>query len=288
MPAGRRRSAARRLVAPALLVLTGSWSVSSVSAPAAAAAPAQRAAVPAVWNVGLVSSADQLTNWAGYAQVDGPNPYTEVTDSFVVPTVDTSVKGTQIMSDWVGIGGVQVGDRLIQAGIQSVNLKGTAYYTAWTEEYPHPERTLQLALEPGDTVTVTVTHTKKKRWLLVIEDGTETAQRSIVVKDKLTESNSVEAIEERPCDKAPCNAPNDFANLAQTSNVTFVPGSFSTAAWGKTPVEQPLLATGDSGPNRFVMSDGEGDTLAVPSSPDSAADGFTVADGTATPSPPTS
>jgi hypothetical protein len=237
---------------------------------------------------GSIWSAADLTNWAGYAQIDGPLPYTQVTDTFVVPTVDTVAKGTEVMSDWVGIGGVQISDRLVQAGIQMVSLKGQAYYEAWTEVYPNPERTLPMTIEPGDTVTVTVAHREKDRWLLQVTDGATVGQRSIHVSNRVTPAVSVEVIEERPCLRAPCNDTEDFANLAQTSDVTFMPGSFSTTKWGKTPVETPLMASGSgaSGPNRFVMTDGEGDTLAVPSAPNTEANGFTVADGATVPSPP--
>jgi hypothetical protein len=227
-----------------------------------------------------------VTNWAGYAQENGSSPYTQVTDTFVVPTVDTAVAGTQIVSDWVGIGGLDGNDRLIQAGIQMVNLKGKAYYTAWTEQYPRPERALSLALAPGDSVTVTVQHRKPSWWLFRIQDGTKIAQRVITVKQGLTQGESVEAIEERPCVRRPCQAPNDFAHLAQTTNVTFDPGSFSTTPWPETPVQQPLLSSGDTGPNRFVMTDGNGNTLAVPSPVNVSANGFTVADGTSAPPPP--
>jgi hypothetical protein len=233
-------------------------------------------------------SSAQLTNWAGYARTDETTAYTQATDTFVVPTVDTTITGTQIVSDWVGIGGVETGDWLVQAGIQMVNLKGTAYYTAWTEVYPHPEKTLQLAVEPGDSVTVTVTHAKTNRWLLRVQDGTQIGQRSVRVNHKKALGGSVEVIEERPCIKAPCDAPNEFAHLAQTSDVTFAPGSFSTTPWPRTPVDSPLLISGDDGPNRYVMTDDAGTTLAVPSAADAADDGFTVAEGTTTPDPPSS
>jgi hypothetical protein len=233
-------------------------------------------------------SSAQLTNWAGYARTNGSVAYTQATDTFVVPTVDTAVTGTQIVSDWVGIGGVEVGDWLVQAGIQMVNLKGTAYYTAWTEVYPHPEKTLHLAVKPGDAVTVTVTHAKTNRWLLRVQDGTQMGQRSVQVNHKKALGQSVEVIEERPCVKAPCSEPDEFAHLAQTSDVTFAPGSFSTTPWPRTPVDSPLLISGQDGPERFVMTDGEGTTLAVPSAADTGDDGFTVADGATAPDPPTS
>lgn len=227
-----------------------------------------------------------VTNWSGYVQAgtDGGGSYTEVTDSFVVPTVVTGAKGSQIVSDWVGIGGYGNDSSLVQAGIQAANFDGTPYYRAWTEVLPQGERVLKLPVSPGDTVTVTVQHRHGSWWRMEIQDGTETMSRT--VRDGRDGGESAEAVEERPCIKRPCDQPTDFAKLAQTSNVTFVPGSFSTTPWPAPPVETPLLEPGPGGPDLVVMSDADGYAVATPSSPDAADDGFTVADGTSAPSPP--
>jgi hypothetical protein len=71
-------------------------------------------------------------NWSGYAQSAeiSPStkkpfiPFTAVTSTFVVTTVNTSVRGTQYSSDWVGIDGFS-NKKLVQAGVEEDNFNGT-------------------------------------------------------------------------------------------------------------------------------------------------------------------
>jgi hypothetical protein len=224
-------------------------------------------------------------NWAGYAQAtEAQDTFTQVTDTFIVPTVDTSIKGTQFASDWVGIGGLVTYDRsLVQAGIQAENHKGTVSYTAWTEILPHDEKPLAMTISAGDTVTVTVQETAKNRWLMQVQDGTQIGSRTVKYRSL---GESAEAIQERPCVRGNCSAPNDFATLAQTSNVTFVPGFFSVTPPGQVPTETPLLVQGMfEGLVDVIMQGPSSYDDAAPSPPDAANDGFTVADDTIPPPP---
>src|ERR1700730_7577695 len=42
-------------------------------------------------------------NWSGYAESAATGTFTSVTDSWTVPTVNTSLAGSQYSSDWIGI-----------------------------------------------------------------------------------------------------------------------------------------------------------------------------------------
>jgi hypothetical protein len=226
-------------------------------------------------------------NWAGYVQATtAQGTFTQVTDTFVVPTVDTSIKGTQDVADWVGIGGIVEYDKsLVQAGIESDNQHGHVSYAAWTETLPHPEDPLRMTILPGDTVTITVQEMAKNRWLMQVQDGAQIGSRTVRYRSS---GESVEAIHERPCIRGSCNAPRDFATLAQTSNVTFIPGFFSTTPAGQVPVETPLLVPGMfEGLVTVIMQGPRSDDFAAPSLPDAANDGFTVADNTIPPPPNT-
>jgi Peptidase A4 family len=226
-------------------------------------------------------------NWAGYVQsAKTQDTFTQVTDTFVVPTVDTSIEGIQDAADWVGVGGFGTGDRsLVQAGIESENDAGTVYYTAWTETLPHPEDPLDMTISPGDTVTVTVQEIAKNRWLMQVQDGAQIGSRTVHYRSL---GLSVEAIHERPCIRGSCTKPNDFATLAQTSNITFVPGFLSVSPPGQTPIEIPLLVPGMfGGPGAVIMQGANSYDDAAPSLPDAANDGFTVADDTIPPPPNT-
>jgi hypothetical protein len=229
-------------------------------------------------------------NWAGYAQVaTHRHTFTEVTDTFVVPTVTSSIAGQQVAADWVGIGGYN-DPTLVQAGIETTvataNNQTTTTYNAWTEILPQNESTLPMTISAGDTVTVTVQETALNRWLMEVQDGAQISSRAVRYRAR---GLSVEAIHERPCVAAPCSDADHLASLAQTSNVIFGPGSFSETAPGLTPVPQPLLGAvrGFTLHNLTMVSDDGSTVVATSSPPDTGRDAFAVADGSATPPAPT-
>jgi hypothetical protein len=254
--------------------------------------PLMRAARPGARTASSCAPTCSSTNWAGYAQVaTTPGTFTGVTDTFVVPTVSPEA-GTQYVADWVGIGGF-VENTLVQDGIQVVQKgKHSVTYDAWTEILPAAEKPLALTIEAGNTVTATVQETAVDTWLMQVTDVTTglSAQRSVTY---VSSGESAEAILERPCIKAPCGKPRNLAHLAQTSDVTFAPGSYSLTPPGETPVEQPLLSEPLENTDGLTLSminmfDNRGvQIIASPSAPSAAADGFTVADGSNEPPPPT-
>lgn len=240
-------------------------------------------------------------NWSGYVQTSlaGLHLFTGVTDTVVVPTVTAGSTGTTYATDWVGIGGffLDVGNKessnLIQTGIQmaatTTNGQNTVTYDAWTETLPHAERALKLSVAAGDTVTLTVQETDKNRWVAEVTDVTtgRSASRSLHYRST---GLSAEAIHERPCFdiKQQCNDVSGLAELAQTSDVTFDPGSFNEASPGTPPVNQPLLTpVPEAQMFRVIMQANDKTTsIATPSVPDTGGDGFVVTDGSSPPNPP--
>ena len=76
-----------------------------------------------------------------------------------------------------------------------------------------------------------------------------------------------------------------LATLATTTNVTFNPGLFSSAAPGK-PAWKPLLKPASGASLYEILMVNGGKTIASPSAPNSASKGFAVADGSTPPPPP--
>jgi hypothetical protein len=144
-------------------------------------------------------------------------------------------------------------------------------------------------IKPGDSITALVQEIATNTWLMKVTDNTTKQSGQRTVSYKASES-SVEAIHERPCHTAPCNAAQDYAPLASTSKVIFDPGSFSSTAPGGTPVFNPLLVPASGATlNEVVMTNSPtSPALATPSAPDSDRDGFAVADGKAIPPAPPS
>ena len=221
-------------------------------------------------------------NWSGYAQstkTDGV--FTAVKDYWTVPTVTTKA-GDQYSSDWVGIGGFS-DNSLVQDGTEADNIGGTAKYDAWTEILPASEVVIPgLVIKPGDSMEGLVQETKAGTWKMTVFDLTtgKSGGRTVPYSSS---GLSVEAIHERP------ELNTGLSNLATTTNVTFDPGSLSTAPPG-TPTWKPLLkvVTGATLNEIFMLNNPGTAIIASPSAPDSDSDGFTVADGATSPPPPKS
>jgi hypothetical protein len=226
------------------------------------------------------------TNWSGYAQKVGTatGPYTAVRDYWTVPTVDTGLPGDQYSADWVGIG---ERGTLVQAGTEADNIGGRAHYYAWTEMIPAQlnQKISDLNIDPGDQMEGLVEETSKNVWKMAVYDLTtgkadvETATANASDGGPMSQT-SAEAIHERT------RIHGRLPTLAQTTNVTFDPGVYSTAKY--TPKWKPLLiAAPGATVNQIFMENKKGGlTIASPSVPSADKEGFTVAFGTAGPSAP--
>jgi hypothetical protein len=275
------------------IVLMAGGASASVVGPVVANGTRIAGAVPPHLHATRGVTATGSTNWSGYAQVSTTRgTFTQVIDTFVVPTIVPSGKGTQYVADWVGIGGYDDGT-LVQDGIQAVihtrRQHSTVTYDAWTEHLPQAEKPLDLTVSAGDTVTAFVQETAKNMWLMEVEDVTTGLSASTSVK-YASSGLSAEAIMERPCIRAPC-ATRDLAHLAaQSSAEMFGPGSYSgeIVPAGQTPTEEPLLATvpGLTLADIVMTNNTETTPIATPSGPSSEEDGFAVADGADPPLPP--
>jgi Peptidase A4 family len=232
------------------------------------------------------------SNWSGYAQSAKKGTFTSVTNTWHVPTVSTSKPGEQLSSDWVGVGGFR--DRtLVQAGTEADNENGTPVYLAWTEILPAAEDPLTMTIDPGDSITTEVVETSPGTWLMQVTDNTTGVTQGRTV-GYASSGKSIEAIHEAT---SLCSPRCVIAPLATTTNVTFDPGSYTSVL---QPMPQSLLApviekekvtrkgikikTGNV--YELVMIGSNGTVIATPSSPDAASDGFTVADGSVAPPPP--
>ena len=304
-PAGQRVRgvfSVKRLVLCAASAVVSCSSLVVVGSASLAGAPAASATLtgtflPAPGHVRIhaapgVSSASS-TNWSGYVQLAASKrTFSYVSDTMVVPTVVATSAGTQYAADWVGIGGDTPGDAsLVQDGIQPVvttNKKSsTTTYNAWTEILPQPEKPLPLTVQAGDVVTATVRQTAKNKWKMTVDDTTTGVSDTRTVTYH-SRGLSAEAIHERPCIAGNCQSESDLATLADTSNVTFGPGSYSASAPGATSVTEPLLrqATGAS-LSEIVMVGNNEKAIATPSAPSAAGDAFAEAYGDTAPPAPT-
>jgi hypothetical protein len=134
-------------------------------------------------------------NWAGYAATGGK--FTAVNGTWTVPQfTPSSPAGAD--AAWVGIGGVNTRD-LIQAGTQqTVTGNGTTQYQAWVETLPQASHPVNLTINPGDSVSVSITQQQAPtEWLIAFKNNT-TGQTLNVTEHYTSSMTSAEWIQEAP------------------------------------------------------------------------------------------
>jgi hypothetical protein len=220
------------------------------------AQPRPQAPVPAV-GVGANTS----HNWSGYAAAGAG--YTGVTGTWTVP--QPRVSGAPgVGATWVGIGGVTSHD-LIQAGTQDVAAGGgQAQFQTWIEMLPAASQQVPLAVEPGDSVTVSINEQGAGTgvWQISMKNNTsgQTYQTSV---NYTSSESSAEWIEEAP------SGSSGVLPLDQFSSV-----SFSAASATQNGQTVDLTQTNAQA---ITMLNGNGQPLAVPSGIGSDGSSFNVA-----------
>ena len=109
------------------------------------------------------------TNWSGYAADSGT--YTSVSASWVQPTGTCSSRTDQYSSFWVGLDGYS-SDSVEQDGTDTDCVNGKPQYYGWYETYPNPSYSFGSTVEPGDTITASVTYEGSNEFKLTLADTT--------------------------------------------------------------------------------------------------------------------
>jgi len=224
-----------------LVLEGGSWKISSNTQPGTGViAPTQPQ--------GPTSTAVRGTsrNWSGYVASGGT--VTAVSGTWVVPQPDARTAGVD--ATWVGIGGANSTD-LIQAGTEAtVSPDGTIEYDAWTETLPQSTRTISLAVNGGDTVSVSITEQTSGTWLVEMKNVTTGRTFTTTIRYASSRS-SAEWIEEAPSvgrGIAPLDA---FGTVKFTNGTAVVDGTRKTIAAANA--------------KAVTMADGADQPLAIPS-----------------------
>ena len=212
------------------------------------------------------------SNWSGYVlpSFQTGQEYTSAQGTWIVPTV-VGTKKLAASSNWVGIGGFcentrcTKGDRtLIQLGTAEAAKKSQTQYFAWYEMLPQASIMTDLAVNPGDVVTASLSCnpcTGQQSWTLAMTNVTTGDSWSLPDVQYQSSKLSAEWIQEAPSGQH---------------------GIFPLVNYGMTTFDQSLvdgvsadLSIGDS----IVMLDPHHETSNV-SALDSTADGFSACFGT--------
>jgi len=209
-------------------------------------------------------------NWSGYVATGGT--FTAVSGTWIVPRSQGGAplngRGVASGSTWVGIGGVRSRD-LIQAGTEeTVISSGRVRYDAWIELLPHPSHPISLTVNPGDSVTVSISEQGTDQWLISFKNNT-TGQSYQTTVQYASSHSSAEWIEEAP------SAGRTVLPLDNFGTVQFSGGT--TVKDGKT------LTIAQAGAHPVTMIDSRGNAIATPSALTSDGQGFSISRTTPAP-----
>jgi hypothetical protein len=123
-----------------------------------------------------VSQAAQSTNWSGY--VDAGSPFTAISGTWVVPTVQPSA-ATLASGIWIGIDGA-TNSSLIQTGTAQLSEGGKTGYYDWYDLLPAQPVNL-VSVAPGDKMRASIVETSAGRWTIAINDVTSGKTNSVAV-----------------------------------------------------------------------------------------------------------
>lgn len=181
-------------------------------------APNHRVVSPRDHVTGHTKSAQQSSNWSGYAETGS---YTSATATWTVPTV-TTTSDDRYSSDWVGIDGYNNSD-LIQLGTEQDSIGGQAQYQAWWEILPAAETPIDsVSISPGDSITATIQSNGDGTWNMSLTDNSN-GQSFSTTQSYSGPGASVEYIEEAPEVGGSIASPaelsqSDFSGLTANGN----------------------------------------------------------------------
>lgn len=145
--------------------------------------------------------ASYSTNWAGAVLIG--SGYTAVTGTFTVPTPKAPAagggRGSYAASAWVGIDGDTCTTSILQTGIDFTITEGRPSFQAWYEWFPAVSVNLELAIEAGHKIELTVTATSKKTGSAIIKNlstGKETGHTFKTQSTALCETNAEWIVED--------------------------------------------------------------------------------------------
>ena len=107
------------------------------------------------------------SNWSGYSAINGT--YTSVSANWTQPTASCTSQ-TTYSSFWVGLDG-DGSNTVEQTGTSADCSGGVPKYYAWYEMYPKFPVNLSLAVQPGDSMSASVTTDGRGKFTLHIQDN---------------------------------------------------------------------------------------------------------------------
>jgi len=192
------------------------------------------------------------TNWSGYAASGSDGSFTSVSSSWTEPTANCDDDGEDYAAFWVGLDGYS-SDSVEQTGTDSDCSGGSPDYYGWYEMYPADPVYFTNTVEPGDSMSASVT-VSGTTYKLVLTDSTEGWTKTVKKKESGLDDSSAEVITEAPSSSSGVLPLADFGTVNYTDST----------ANGES--------LSDSDPTDLIMVSSSGDQLDTTSSIGSSGD----------------
>jgi hypothetical protein len=139
------------------------------------------------------------TNWSGYAITGAKGSISDVTASWVVPSIAGQCpSASQYSSFWVGIDGYS-SNTVEQIGTDSDCQNGQPVYYAWFEFYPHPSFIVNsVPVSPGNVISAEVKSSGKGVFTVTLTNVSTGQSFSTSTKIPSAAQSSAEWIAEAP------------------------------------------------------------------------------------------
>jgi hypothetical protein len=137
------------------------------------------------------------TNWSGYAASGGNGSFNSVSSSWTEPTATCDDNGDEYAAFWVGLDGYN-SSSVEQTGTDSDCDGGTPDYYGWYEMYPADPVYFTNTVEPGDSMSASVTFTGTDTYTLVLTDSTQGWTQTETEYESGLANSSAEVITEAP------------------------------------------------------------------------------------------
>ncbi len=155
-------------------------------------------------------------NWSGYAQTGANGAFTSASASWTQPTAHCTSRQDQYAAFWVGLDGYS-SDSVEQTGTDSDCDGTTPDYYGWYEMYPANPVYYTNPVEPGDSISASVTFSGTDTYTLVLTDHTQDWTQQQVIDETGLDRSSAEVITEAPC----CTDSGGILPLADFSTVSY-------------------------------------------------------------------
>jgi len=140
---------------------------------------------------------EDSTNWSGYAASGSDGSFSSVSASWTEPSATCNDDGDEYAAFWVGLDGFN-SDSVEQTGTDSDCSGGSPDYYGWYEMYPADPVYFSNPVEPGDSMSASVTFTGTDTYTLVLTDSSQGWTQTETEHESGLANSSAEVITEAP------------------------------------------------------------------------------------------